>query len=241
MKTILRNSFLIYRSAKTFRTQGFTLTEVIVALLVMFIGGFTLLSSMVYSTGMSVKSQQQSYGLKWIQEDLEQVKVAAANWTFGTITNTAGALQLSGCASANCGLVMNDRIRLKDDSILHSVSSITGISVTLDPTLTLPSGNSIAFVPIKQCMATTINNGLATEFGAALSTLAPVPTTNHIWKGSTYSLTRGGYNSSATPSVKNVAPFNILEIAYRVAPVSGPGKTFVVSTEVLPNAVLQCP
>ena len=220
---------------------GFSLLEVTVAVLVMTIAGVALLSFMVYATGMSVKSQQQSYGLRWIQEDAEQVKAAATNWTYGTLSNNAGILQLSGCSTSDCGLASGNLIRLRDSATLSAVTVISSNTVTLTPTPTLTPGSSTSFVPVNQCMATTPSDGLATAFATALPTLAPVPTTNYVWKGTTYALTRGGYSGSTTPTVSTVAPFNILQITYQVAPVSGPGQTFVMSTEILPSATLQCP
>ncbi|MEM9136934.1 MAG: hypothetical protein AAGB01_06260 [Cyanobacteria bacterium P01_F01_bin.42] len=221
--------------------QGFTMTEVLVGIFLTLIGGLVLLSTIVYATAVNVRSQHQSFALKWIQEDIEQVKAAAANWSFGFISSSAGTLQLSGCSSSTCGLSVNDQIRLRDAGVIHRVSSISGSTIVLSPPVSIPSSASRGFIPLSKCLATATTNGLGNALKSDLSSLVPVPSNTYTWKGVTYVLSRRGYGAASTPTVRNVAPFNILQLTYRVSPTSGSGDTFTLSTEILPSAALQCP
>ncbi len=85
-----------------FPSQGFTMLEVLVAILMVF--GFLMgtLNAMLAATVMQIKAERQAQATYWIQEDLENVRAAAGSQAADTIkctsafsTSYAGALNTS--------------------------------------------------------------------------------------------------------------------------------------------------
>ena len=68
--------------------------EVLVAMMVVFLTFMTSLNGLLYATLFQVKAEKQAKAVYWIQQDVENVKSAAANYTdpSGCSTSTVGTL-----------------------------------------------------------------------------------------------------------------------------------------------------
>lgn len=64
--------------------RGFTMFEVLIALMISFLFLTGTLNSMVIATAMRVKAERQAQANYWIKEDLEQVRALAANFNPST-------------------------------------------------------------------------------------------------------------------------------------------------------------
>ncbi|MCT0254916.1 MULTISPECIES: hypothetical protein [unclassified Synechocystis] len=75
-------------------SQGFTMFEVLIALMISFLFLTGTLNAMVMATMMRVRAERQAQAGYWIKEDLERVRALAAN--FNPSTN-------NGCSTSTVG------------------------------------------------------------------------------------------------------------------------------------------
>ena len=95
--------FLLFKElllTSTFPAQGFTMLEVLAALMMSFAFLMGALNGIVITAWMQVKAERQAQANYWIQQDLENIQSAAANQTTNTAqctsvfnTSYAGALR----------------------------------------------------------------------------------------------------------------------------------------------------
>lgn len=82
-----------------------------------------------------------------------------------------------------------------------------------------------------KCNATSDAGG----FGKYLQDNLPA-----LSNGGTKSITGKSYTLTRTPTVRNVAPYNVLQLTYSVAQGSNP-TVATINTEVIPDAAYRCP
>jgi prepilin-type N-terminal cleavage/methylation domain-containing protein len=85
----------IFLSIRAKNTQGFSLVEVMIGILLIAVFVGAAMQTLVAATAIKVKAQERSEGAVWIQEDIEQVRYQAnqlpANKTLCSATDaTAG-------------------------------------------------------------------------------------------------------------------------------------------------------
>ncbi|WP_228015236.1 type IV pilus modification PilV family protein [Synechocystis salina] len=87
--------------------RGFTMFEVLIALMISFLFLTGTLNAMVMATVMRVKAERQAQAGYWIKEDLERVRALAANFNpstnNGCSDSTVGA-KFNTASAANSGL-----------------------------------------------------------------------------------------------------------------------------------------
>lgn len=71
--------------------QGFTLVEVLVAVLIVSILITTSMQAMIYSTVFKIRARQYTEATTWIQENLEFVKYQASNYSDSSKCNAASS------------------------------------------------------------------------------------------------------------------------------------------------------
>ncbi|MBW4641190.1 MAG: type II secretion system GspH family protein [Gloeocapsa sp. UFS-A4-WI-NPMV-4B04] len=234
------------------QNEGFTLVEVLVAILITTIFVAVTMQSMVLAAVFKARARQFSEATTWIQEDLENVK-SQATLQSTTLSNeldaTPGSYEVTDTAivvaSAN-RFKFGDQLKIGTDStnnVIQSIAPATStitLNVALD-TIQLP-GVSVELIRSTRCTGTPT---LSTGFGDYLNdNLPPVPSeTNNSSNpnsgtktilGKTYTVTR-------IPTVKDVAPYEVLELSYRVAPQGGGSAIATTNNEVIPDAAFQCP
>ena len=68
--------------------SGLSMLEVLVAMMVVFLTFMTSLNGLLYAAMFQVKADRQAKAVYWIQQDVENVKAGAANYTTNTGCNT---------------------------------------------------------------------------------------------------------------------------------------------------------
>ena len=80
----LKLILLLCRSRSPGADSGLSMLEVLVAMMVVFLTFMTSLNGLLYATLFQVKAERQAKAVYWIQQDVENVKSAAANYTTNT-------------------------------------------------------------------------------------------------------------------------------------------------------------
>ena len=101
LNKFMRQKFLLYlcRSRSPVPDSGLSMLEVLVAMMVVFLTFMTSLNGLLYAAMFQVKADRQAKAVYWIQQDVENVKSAAANYTTPT-TN--------GCTNSTIGADFRD-------------------------------------------------------------------------------------------------------------------------------------
>jgi type II secretory pathway pseudopilin PulG len=83
LNKFMRQKFLLClcRSRSPVPDSGLSMLEVLVAMMVVFLTFMTSLNGLLYAAIFQVKAERQAQATYWIQQDLEQVKAAAASYT----------------------------------------------------------------------------------------------------------------------------------------------------------------
>lgn len=91
-------------------SQGFTLIEVIVGVLIMTLSLTTALNLTVYAVALRLKAKQYSEAVAWIQEDLENRKFQAFSLDYSTSTSSYTP-DPSACSATSLNSGYADRLR----------------------------------------------------------------------------------------------------------------------------------
>jgi hypothetical protein len=86
LNKFMRQKFLLYlcRSRSPVPDSGLSMLEVLVAMMVVFLTFMTSLNGLLYAAMFQVKADRQAKAVYWIQQDVENVKSFAANYTTPT-------------------------------------------------------------------------------------------------------------------------------------------------------------
>lgn len=221
--------------------KGFTLVEVLAAILIATLFVVTALQAIVVSTVFKARARQYAEATTWIQEELETVKRQAAQIGYTSLTNDPAVSATSFTVSSILGFAVSDQIRIGNtDTNNYIISAISGNTITISNAGGLVIDhppNAPVFVISKSvantlCKANDTTNGFGNLLQQNLPALTSANNTRSI-TGATYTLTR-------TPTVKNAAPFEVLELVYEVKQ-GTQAAAAKINTEVLPDAAFQCP
>ena len=80
----LKLILFLCRSRSPVPDSGLSMLEVLVAMMVVFLTFMTSLNGLLYAAMFQVKADRQAKAVYWIQQDVENVKSAAANYTTPT-------------------------------------------------------------------------------------------------------------------------------------------------------------
>ncbi|MDS3860418.1 prepilin-type N-terminal cleavage/methylation domain-containing protein [Thermosynechococcaceae cyanobacterium BACA0444] len=240
MKQLLTLPAFQFRSSLPIKPnhQGFSLVEVIVGMLIALLFVTTSLQLMVYALVLASQGRGSSTAKNWIQEDLEQVKSLAAAYksTILSSATTVGATTLT--VGWTTGFATGDIVRVGSDPNNYTVSGISGTTLTLSSGMTTVQSANANVTAVNMCNASTQANG----FAFALRTNLPaVATTTKAIGGKNYTLTRGSAGGGTTPAISSTAPFNVLQISYKVVPEGETTPIATLDTEVIPDAAIKCP
>lgn len=247
--------------------QGFTLVEVLVAILIATIFVTIAMQMMAIAAVFKVRAQEYAEATTWIQEDIENVKYTAANYQYTSLTTTASSgSSVLQVASVN-DFTAADTLSVGTDTTNNTIAAAPlGINTTTKiVTLTAPLGtNWLTDTPVvatTRCTpaAGALNVGFADGLRDKITDtpdptvsdvddsndegtvgFVDIPKTSKVFKNKTFNLKR-------TTTIKDVRPYNVLEIRYEVFPTSSLGGAVSGAslanfyTEVIPNAAFQCP
>ena len=226
--------------------QGFTLLEVLVAIVV--ITAFINVALMGLVTAALFKSKAKAYsnGITWIQADLEAVRDKAANLSI--LSANAAAAQRVVVLESAVGLANNDQVRIGTDSTTYTIQSISGNSLTLTANLAITQSANASVTAVSKCAAKSIDAGFAYYLQQNLPQLANQLT--NTTSPTTTDTTSGQYISgkqytvsrrSTIASNASTPPYEVLRLSYTVTPQNNSNvKVASMYSEVVPSAFYQC-
>ncbi len=218
--------------------QGFTLIEVLIAILIATIFITVAMQAVVIAAMFKARAKQFSEATIWIQQDLENVRQEAAIVGYTTLSATPTSLN-SLSLSSTTGFANSNKLQIGTATTTFSttISGISGNTITVDPALASapPAGTPVSVLTTGStdttlCYANAQNNGFGNLLSNNLPTL--ISSTKTI-AGKTYTLSR-------TATVRDATPYEVLQINYTVAEGSNT-PIATLNTEVIPNAAFQCP
>lgn len=239
------------------KEQGFTLIEVLIAILIATIFITVAMQMMVIAAVFKVKAQENAEATNWIQEDLENVKYQAGRLQFPQTTlavnAVVGASILINAPTTDIknSFTTNDTFRVGLDPTNYKITAfIDAVDVGLGPirtlttlpTLVQPQVTDAAVVSTKMCNPASRNVGLADLLRDTVTT-ASTNDSNYVDLSKNFRTGKQFIMRRTTTTSPN-SPYNVLQIQYKVSQ----GTTFDDSkkiaqfdTEVIPNVAFQCP
>lgn len=239
--------------------QGFTLVEVLVAILISTIFVAVSMQMMAIAAIFKVRAQEYAEATTWIQEDLENIKYEASNYQYTTLPNGANSTDSVLRVASVDGFVVGDTLIVGTDATSNTIapddSTVTPPKPGSDPatneiTLTAPLGTSwlegtpvVATTRCIQTQTTGFADGLRDKITASVDDsndegiigVVDIINPSKVFISKTYRLRR-------TTTISDDSPFNLLKINYEVASTSSLNAPIAkFYTEVIPNAALQCP
>ncbi|MBD2158139.1 type II secretion system protein [Leptolyngbya sp. FACHB-16] len=210
---------------------GFTLIEVIVAMLILSLFISIAMAGLSMSVVLKVRSRISSEATNWIQQDLEAVR-SQSNQLSYTLANTSASGQPYVNLVSSSGLTANEHILLGRSSVVYTIQSISGntIRLTANVMSNQPAGSRV--LAQDKCEATIPQAGFAYVLQQALPPLQNGGT--RIISGRTYTLQRNAVVSSQ-------APHEVLQLTYSVYAPSAATPLTTMYTEVIPNVAFLCP
>ena len=238
--------------------QGFTLIEVLVAILIATIFVTVTMQAMVIAAIFKIKAQEYSEATNWIQEDVENVKFQASQLgikkvqsmtaTDDTITisnhgfSDGDPLIFAGDGTIAGGISKHTTYYVRDvNTNTFKVASTTG-GTAID--LTNDSAGSLISIASKKCTAPSADDGYADSLRDLINdpsnpslnrTSVPITKQSSL-TNKQFTLTR----NTTIPSSVSDKPYSLLQINYTVTN-SGGNSIANFYTEVIPNAAIQCP
>lgn len=261
--------FKVFKQKLLQQEQGFTLVEVLVAILVSTVFITVSLQAVVLSAVLKARAKQSSAATTWIQEDLENVRHRASQLQYTSlITAAAAAANATAVLQVTPVLVgfqagVGNTVVVGSDPTTRTITSISSANAT-PRTITLSAAATPLAQPVGAVVAGTdkcnppINAatglpnqglGFAGYLRNNLPTMSSDPAlaprnTNQGTKriaGQMYILSRyGPLAGSTTPNVSDTA-LEIMELKYEVKPNGGGNAIATMYTEVIPNAAFKCP
>lgn len=129
--------FKVFKPKLSQQEQGFTLVEVLVAILIATIFTVVAMQAIVIAAAFRVRARQFAQATTWIQEDLEAVKDQGAKFKYTSLTGAAAKNATSLNVATVDGFAQNDTLRVGSDSksyIITNVDSNTN-TLTITPSL----------------------------------------------------------------------------------------------------------
>lgn len=233
----------MFKSKLPQHEQGFTLVEVLIAILITTIFISIAMQAMVIAAVFKVRARQVAEATTWIQEDLENVRFQAGKlrYTQLTINPIIGATSLS--LSSVTGFAVGDALRVGADSTNYTISAIdqNTKTITISSGLSLAASIGATVVATNPCKASSSTAGFGESLNLNLPALSYSGTKTIT--GKSYTLTRtvnvGGTDAVSGTCTSN-ACYELLKLTYEVKQGSE-ASIATIYTEVIPDAAMQCP
>lgn len=229
--------------------QGFTLVEVLVAILITTVFVAVAMQAVVIAAVFKARAKQFSEATNWIQEDVESVRQQATIVGYTTLSAAPTTTSLS--LSSTAGFSAGNQVQIGTISgTVYTISSPSGSTFTVTPALTAtqisatPVGTPVSVVigstNTTLCYASASTNGFGSLLRGNLPAVPSETSNSSNPNSGTKTITGGTYTLTRIATPKSAAPFEVLEITYSVAQSTKP-PVAILNTEVIPNAAFQCP
>lgn len=236
-------------SAQTMAQQqsenGFTLLEVLVSTLIIMLFVVTGMQSFVSAIVFKSRAKVVSTASTWIQENMAAVSSKASStdlsvgvpYTATTLSSSVSGGATSITVASAAGFRVGDAILVGSDAVSNIVSAISGSQITLSSALSTDQASGVSV--IARCRADAATAGFAAYLNSTLPAISSDTTSGNSNIG-TKSITNRTYTLTRTVGVRNSAPYQLSPMTYTVTDPNGLVVS-TMSTEVVPNAVFQCP
>lgn len=241
--------------------QGFTLVEVLIAILIIVLFVGVAMQGMMVAVIFKAKAQEYAEATTWIQEDLETVKYIASKFQFPQATLAANATAGSSSISVNApninifnSFATNDSLQVGLDSTSYKIIAVNGAglarTLSITPNLVIDQVQNAAVVATKMCNPEGANpqlaglaDGLRDDILAAENTAANSNTSNYIDSTKNFRI-RKRFSRRRTTTLSTDIPYNVLQVKYEVSPGDAFDSSKIIAefdTEVIPDVAFQCP
>ncbi|MDV2992078.1 MAG: hypothetical protein N4J56_001732 [Chroococcidiopsis sp. SAG 2025] len=234
--------------------HGFTMLEVLVAIVVAVIFVSVAIQMMVLATVFKVRAQEYTEATNWIQEDLENIKYQAASYQYTSLVDEATGDNTHESTDTVLYLASVDDFQAGDTVIVGTDSTNNKIAVggvnagaatiTLDASLDTSWLTDTAVVGTTRCNPADRYSGFADGLRDKVAGSDNDASTSVEETLYSKLFTSKAYIRQRTLTIVDAAPYRVLKVEYKISP----GTTFDASkviasfdTEVIPNAALQCP
>ncbi|WP_299404028.1 type II secretion system protein [Acaryochloris sp. IP29b_bin.148] len=250
MKTLLT-----LRALKKTQSQGFTLVEVAVSMLVLAIFIGTAMQGLVLSTSFKVRAKQLTEANTWIQQDLEDVKAIASD--VNQVPHTSALLYADALAGDTtikvtqlAGFRLGDSIVIGTESNSNEITALQTLTdpatstdyleVSLRDPLTSTQTTDATTLVLARCYSDRDTGGFAAYLDEALPAVASETDNTVSPKTGQKTFLGRAFTLERITSVRQANPYQILEVTYNVTD-ENQKQVAQVSSEVIPNAFFACP
>ncbi|MBD2293557.1 type II secretion system protein [Anabaena sphaerica FACHB-251] len=236
---------------------GFSLLEVLVAILIVTFFTAVAMQMVVISAAFKAKAKVYTTATNLIQKDLENIRNLAIQYKFPTLSSvpSAGTITLSSTE----GLLNGEKIQFQGTPDVYTLT-ISGATTTISPVINKVPASNATTVSNTSCSATSANSdkGLANRLMTSPSLVATVSGSATTISGIAYKPVLGA-NPYVIPTTQkklwlmrndsynftgSVAPYDVLRVNYLVVKDNnGSPSTNIIaklSSEVIPYASFQC-
>lgn len=247
--------------------SGFSLLEVLVAIVVVTFFTAVAMQMVVISAAFKAKAKVYTTATNLIQKDLENIRNLANQYKFPKLSSVPSAGANSITLSSTQGLLNGEKIQFQGTADEYTLS-ISGATTTISPVLNKVPPDDTTTSPTTRattvsntsCSATSANSdkGLANKFMTSTSVVATVSNSATTISGVAYKPVVGA-NPFTIPNTQtklwlmrndsydftgSVAPYDVLRVNYVVVKGnnSSPSSNIIakLSSEVIPYASFQC-
>ncbi len=235
--------------------QGFTLVEVLIAILVATIFVAVTMQMMAIATIFKVKAQEYAEATSWIQEELEYLKYQASTYQYTKLVDettgdsihesTDTVLHLDSVDDFQAGNTVIVGTDSTNKTIAASGVNTTAKTITLTTSLGKDQSTGTSVVVTTRCNPATKTEGFADGLRDKVTGSDQTTDSNDVDQTFTSKLfTSKQYTLRRTTTIYNATPYRVLQVKYQVSEGNSFNSSKVIAsfdTEVIPNAALQCP
>jgi type II secretory pathway pseudopilin PulG len=161
--------------------QGFTIFEVLIAILIATIFVAVTMQMMVVAALFKVRAQEYAEATAWIQEDLEDVKYQASSFPYTSLTANAAAGDTGITVTSADSFAVNDKLKVGSDTGTYTISAKSANTLTITPGLgTAQSSNALV---VATTATTRCKNSMLTSRAASGATSIQVASGGNFASG----------------------------------------------------------
>lgn len=211
----------------TFPAQGFTMLEVLAALMISFAFLMGALNGITMAVWMQVKAERQAQANYWIQQDLERVRSEAANLPASSTTSPTYTASSACTGNFSAGTSYG---RLLLDKLGATATGITTTSPAITSTSSAAGSQQTQIVKTDEASTTFVTNSTRKFSGKEyrLVRVAEGYDSNPQLLRLTYRVGIPTDSTSDADRIQNDTPTNTSIIA-------------TLYTEIIPSPVMACP
>jgi prepilin-type N-terminal cleavage/methylation domain-containing protein len=124
--------------------QGFTLIEVLAAILIMTLFIATTMQMLAIAAVFKVRAKQSGEATALIQQDIESVKAKAITIKNTTLSAVAAPGDASITIVPNTTFAVNDKLRIGSDFQGYSITSISGNTINVSPSIKITNVTNVS-------------------------------------------------------------------------------------------------